>query len=92
MAAPAVPDLRKRIIESFDTMIPRVIRREIPQVTEDAALMADLGLTSSTMLELLLELEEALEIEIDVEEIDEDNAGTVGKLADYIVGHLVSDE
>lgn len=92
MAAPAVPDLRQRIIENFGTMIPRVTRREIPEIPEDAALMADLGLTSSTMLELLLELEEALEIEIDVEEIDEDSAGTVGKLADYIVGHLISHE
>jgi hypothetical protein len=82
VAAPAVPDLRQRIIESFDTIIPRVTRREIPEVPEDAALMADLGLTSSTMLE----------IEIDVEGIDEDNAGTIGKLADYIVGHLISDE
>jgi acyl carrier protein len=92
VAAPAVPDLRQRIIESFDTIIPRVTRREIPEVPEDAALMADLGLTSSTMLELLLEVEESLEIEIDVEGIDEDNAGTIGKLADYIVGHLISDE
>jgi acyl carrier protein len=73
-------------------MIPRLTRGEIAEVPEDAALMADLGLTSSTMLELLLELEAALEIEIDVEEIDESNAGTVGRLADYIVGHLISDE
>jgi acyl carrier protein len=92
MTAPADTDLRERIVAHTRALLPRLLRREVPVIAEDARLMDDLGLTSSATLELLLELEERLEIQINVEDIDEDNAGTVGKLADFIVGHRFTDE
>jgi acyl carrier protein len=55
--------------------------------------MEDLGLTSSTTLELMLELEESLGIEINVEDIGEDDVTTLGALADFIATHqLTGDE
>lgn len=92
MTAPTDTVLRQQIADQIRELVPRLVRREIPVISEDDALMADLGLTSSTTLELLLELEEALEIQINVEEIDDENAGTVGKMADYIVTHRFTDE
>jgi acyl carrier protein len=85
-------DLRTRIVESMYDLLPQVLRREVPTPTEQTRLMEDLGLTSSTTLELLLELEEKLEIQINVEEIDQQDVGTIGALADYIAGHLLTDE
>lgn len=49
----AAPTLRQRIIDSCATIVPRLVQGDVVEVREDAALMADLGLTSSTMLELL---------------------------------------
>jgi acyl carrier protein len=53
-------------------------------ITEDSALMDELGLSSSMALELLIELEDDLDIQIDVEQMEEDKVSTVGGLADYI--------
>jgi acyl carrier protein len=85
-------DLRERIIEAMYPLLPRVLRREVTGASESTTLMEDLGLTSSTTLELLLELEESLEIQINVEDISEDDVTTLGALADYISGHLLTDE
>jgi acyl carrier protein len=85
-------DLRTRIIESIYQLLPRVLRRDVPDATEETRLMEDLALTSSTTLELLLELEEALDIQINVEDITEGDVTTLGALADYIAGHLITDE
>src|SRR5690606_24255039 len=92
VTAPIDADRRQRIVDHIRDLVPRLVRREIPDISEDQKLMGDLGLTSSTTLELLLELEDALEIQINVEDIDEDNAGTVGKMADYIVANRFTDE
>jgi acyl carrier protein len=54
--------------------------------------MEDLGLSSSSTLELMLELEDALEIQINVEDIDRDDFRTVGTLASFVAGHLLGEE
>jgi acyl carrier protein len=83
--------LRQRVFDSLTVLLPRVLGREIPAIS-DGTLMADeLGLRSTTMLELLLELEADLDIEIDVEEIDQDEMNTVGDLASFVAGHSTTD-
>lgn len=85
-------DMRTQIIESIYPLLPRVLQREVPEASETTRLMEDLALTSSTTLELLLELEEALDIQINVEDISEGDVTNLGALADYIAGHLITDE
>jgi acyl carrier protein len=86
-------DLRERIVESMYPLLPKVLQREVPDASESTRLMEDLGLTSSTTLELMLELEESLGIEINVEDIGEDDVTTLGALADFIATHqLTGDE
>jgi acyl carrier protein len=87
---PADAQLRQRIVDETYALAPRVLRREFPELSESTRLMEDLGLTSSTMLELMLELEESLELQINVEDLDED-VNTIGRLADYIAGHLLDE-
>lgn len=91
--APAADDpaLRERLVESIRDLLPQVLRREVPGVTEDTALMDALGLSSTTGLELVLELEERLELEISVEDLDRDHFDTVGSLADYVAGNLLTE-
>ena len=70
-------------------LLPRVLGREIPAVSDGTQLRDELGLRSTTMLELLLELEENLAIQIDVEDIDQGDMNSVGDLADFVAGHAV---
>lgn len=93
MTAPELDTtLRRQVVESMTTLLPRVLRRELPGLAEDTSLFDELGLSSVTTLELLLELEEALDIQVDVEDIDQDDLRSVGTLADFVTGHAVTDE
>ena len=86
-------DLRDRVVGSIGTLLPRILKREdMAAPAEDARLFDELGLSSSSTLELLLELEEALEIQIDVEEIDQDDLETIGTLASFVAGHALTDD
>ena len=84
-------ELRGRVFDSVGMLLPRVLGREIPAISDGTQLMSELGLRSATMLELLLELEDNLEIQIDVEDIDQGNMNTVGDLADFVASHSTAD-
>ncbi|WP_169514515.1 phosphopantetheine-binding protein [Actinokineospora enzanensis] len=87
-----VTALRDRVTASMSELLPRVLKRDVPELNADTTLFAGLGLSSASTLELLLELEDELEIQIDVEEIDQGDLETVGTLARYIATHTVADE
>lgn len=91
-AAPSDPELRGRVVDSICTLLPRVLKREVSGAGETTTLMEDLGMSSTTALELVLELEEVLEREISVEDMDREDFNTVGTLADYISGNLLPEE
>lgn len=82
---------RERVIETIYVVLPEVLAagpEGSPQISEQTRLMEDLGLTSAATLELMLGLEDALEIEIDVEEIQPDDMACIGGLADFIAGQM----
>lgn len=91
-AAPIDGELRERVVESMRLLLPRVLKREVPAPAEEVCLVDELGLTSSSTLTLILELEEHLDIQVDVEEIDQDDLMTLGKLADFVAGHAITEE
>jgi acyl carrier protein len=82
-------ELRRRVVASMRTLLPRVLRHEAPDLPESANLFDELGLSSASTLELLLELEEDLEIQIDVEDIDQHDLVSIGSLADFIAAHAI---
>jgi acyl carrier protein len=83
--------LRERVMKSIQVILPKVLARDAEdaafELSDSMRLMEDLGLTSVTTLELILELEDALEIQIDVEEIEPADLACLGALADFIAGH-----
>ncbi|HEU5268722.1 MAG TPA: phosphopantetheine-binding protein [Jatrophihabitans sp.] len=85
-------DLRERVVSSIGTLLPRILKRDMAEPAEDARLFDELGLSSSSTLELLLELEETLEIQIDVEEIGQDDLETIGTLASFVASHALTDD
>ncbi|WP_432840563.1 acyl carrier protein [Dactylosporangium sp. CA-092794] len=86
------PALREHVVETICALLPRVLKREVADASEATTLMDDLGMSSTTGLELVLELEDRLEREISVEDLGRDNFETVGTLADYVAGNLLPEE
>jgi acyl carrier protein len=83
--------LRSEVVGQILTLLPKVLKREIVDPTEEMNLMHDLGMSSTTALELVLELEEALEREISVEDMNREDFDTVGTLANYVAGNLIEE-
>lgn len=86
------PELRQQVVDTICELLPRVLKREVSGASESTTLMDDLGMSSTTGLELVLELEDKLEREISVEDMGRDNFETVGSLADYVAGNLLPEE
>lgn len=84
--------LRQRVVDAMATLLPQVLKREVPAAEEGTRLFDELGLSSASTLELLLELEEVLEIQIDVEDIDQGDLETIGTLAGFVAEHAITDE
>jgi acyl carrier protein len=85
-------EFRGRVFAGIGELLPRVLKRDLPEVPENACLFDDLGLTSAGTLELILELEESLDVQVDVEEIGEDDLRSVASLADFIAGHVIVED
>jgi acyl carrier protein len=83
--------VRTEVVQQILTLLPKVLKREVVDPTEDMNLMHDLGMSSTTALELVLELEEALEREISVEDMNREDFDTVGTLANYVAGNLIEE-
>ena len=86
------PALREQVVETLLDLLPKVLKREVPGVSEDTTLMDALGISSTTGLELILELEDRLEREISVEDLDRAHFETVGSLAGYVAGNLLPED
>src|SRR5258708_39975251 len=86
------PALREEVVESICALLPRVLKREVEDGSEDTTLMEALGMSSTTALELVLELEERLEREISVEDLGREEFATIGSLATYVAGNLLPQE
>ena len=92
MDAQVDAELRERVVAHIRDLLPRVLKREVTDVGEDMALVDDLGVSSTTALELMLELEESLAVEISVEDLDREDFNTVGTLADYVARNVLPED
>jgi len=86
------PELRGRALDGILLLLPRVLKRELPEVGENACLFDEVGLTSAATLELILELEDHLDVQIDVEGIDPEDLRSVGTLAGFVAGHVIAED
>jgi acyl carrier protein len=83
--------LRERVMESIYVVLPKMLAvggKDALRLSEQTRLMEDLGMSSATTLELMLELEDLLDVQIDVEEIQPDDLASLGGLADFIAGQM----
>jgi acyl carrier protein len=79
---------RAEIIASVSAALAEVLQRESVEVTPEMRLFEDLHLDSTSVLTLLMAMEDALGVEADPESLDMDDFRTVGTFADWIAANL----
>jgi acyl carrier protein len=77
---------RPKLVAAVETALSEVLEREVGGLTEDARLFEDMHLDSTSVLELLMALEDIVEIQVDPETLDMDDFRSVGTLVDYLDG------
>ncbi|MGP3983172.1 phosphopantetheine-binding protein [Streptomyces sp. KR80] len=79
---------REGVLTAIEKALGEVLEREITELTEDTRLFDDLRLDSSSVLELLLLVEDTTGIAVDPEDLDIEYLRTVRSFADYVEGLL----
>jgi len=75
---------RNRIVEHIRVALAEVLHRDIPTLDEDARLFEDLALDSTSVIELLMGLEDTIDVQIEPDELEPEVFKTVRSLADYV--------
>ncbi|GAA1978405.1 acyl carrier protein [Amycolatopsis minnesotensis] len=79
---------RARVTSAIGDALAGVLDYELPSLTEETRLFDELGLDSTGVLELLMQLEETLDIELEADGFEMSDFHTVGSLADFVTGQL----
>ncbi|TLQ46306.1 acyl carrier protein [Streptomyces marianii] len=79
---------RTDIVEQIRVALGSALGREIAELPENTSLFEDLAVDSSSVLDLLLTLEDSVGLEIDPEELEAEIFETVGTLSDYVESNL----
>jgi acyl carrier protein len=66
-------------------VVAKVLDRDLPADTQPAQRLDDLGLDSTRVLELLMDLEDSLQVEFDIDTLEQHNVETIGSVADYVL-------
>jgi acyl carrier protein len=79
---------RADILNHVRITLSTVLNRDVPELSEEARLFEDLALDSTSVIELLMSLEDTIDVEIDPDELEPEVFKTVGSLADFIAANF----
>lgn len=65
-----------------------VLNQDLPELSGDTQLFGELGLDSTSVIDLLIALEDSLGLQIDPDQLTVDAFATFGALIEYVVGCL----
>lgn len=82
---------RSAIITGIKAALGEVLMQQVTDVSEKTMLFEELYMDSTTILELLMAMEDTLGLEIDTENLNLDTFKTIGTLADYVGATLQPD-
>lgn len=75
---------RTEVLDSTRVALCAVLNRDLPELSEDSRLFEDLGMDSTSVIELLINLETSIDLEIEPDSLEPEVFVTVGSLADYV--------
>lgn len=79
---------RTDVTTAMETALSKVLDRPVTELSGQTRLFDDLHLDSTTMLEMLMGLEDSLGLEVDPEELEADDFETVDTFTDFALAHL----
>jgi acyl carrier protein len=79
---------RAEILVQLRSSLSEVLSQQVPELREESRLFEDLALDSTSVIELLMSLEDTIGLEIDSDELGPEVFETVGSLADYAQDRL----
>ncbi|MFI6027236.1 acyl carrier protein [Amycolatopsis magusensis] len=82
-----VESVREQVVAGVITALGVVLEEEIPDLAEDTRL-ADVGLDSTGVLELLMQLEETLGVEFDTDNLEMSHFESVRSLAGFVSAEM----
>jgi acyl carrier protein len=77
-----------KIVSAIEQALTDVLQRPVSGMAEETRLFDDLHLDSTSVLELLMALEDAVGIEVDPESLEVSDFKTIGTLAGYVSDNL----
>ncbi|WP_353942652.1 acyl carrier protein [Streptomyces sp. HUAS MG91] len=75
----------QKVAEHIKISLEAVLNREIGELGPETRLFEDLVLDSTSVLELLMSLEDTIGLEIDPDELDADVFRSFGSLSEYVM-------
>jgi acyl carrier protein len=75
---------RTELLDHVRLALAAVLNRDLPDLSEESRLFEDLGLDSTSVIELLMSLETSINLEIEPDSLEPEVFMTVRSLADYI--------
>ncbi|MBD0696093.1 acyl carrier protein [Streptomyces sp. CBMA123] len=75
-----------RFVDAVRKGLSEVLNKDVSGADENVRLFDELGLDSSSALELLITIEEILDLQFDADELDMTHFETVGSLAGFVAG------
>ncbi|WP_446750374.1 acyl carrier protein [Streptomyces sp. AC1-42T] len=76
---------RATVVTRINESLGQVLNRDLEPGDDSPRLFDDLGLDSTSVLELLMRLEDELGIEFDTDSLEQHHFENVGTLADYVI-------
>ncbi|MGW4424421.1 acyl carrier protein [Streptosporangium sp. NPDC004631] len=74
----------QKIVPVIVAALADVLKRDSASITESTRLFDDLGLDSTSVLELLMRLEDEIDVEFDTDTLEQRHFESVATLADYV--------
>lgn len=78
---------RADVINKIESTLSEVLERPVDGLSEDTRLFDDLHLDSTSILEVLMALEDAVGLEVDPEQLQMADFVSVGSLTSYLLVH-----
>jgi acyl carrier protein len=88
MNDPIATATRPRVVDVIIDGLSEVLGRDLPEVTGQTSLINELGLDSTSVLDLLMAIEERLDLELDTECLHMGHFATVDSLAEFVSAEL----
>lgn len=79
---------RSKIVSQIEQSLTDVLQRPISGLPEETRLFEDLHVDSTSVLELLMALEDEVGIDVDPERLEMEDFKTIGTVADYVIANF----